>query len=238
LPPGCIERTFYAPTCQSLWPFQGRDNRAVPEPSLYPASRYPHGDRVAQTLAGVGMGEDVLYLMYEAATNTDPVDLDALFAVDRDLWRRQDEQSGITLAPFITAHFRTERMFISPDRIGPALLRQMVWQILHDPLVHDIVGPEVGTAELDALLEGHTGRREELPVHPRVARHFALSWWSVLPHSKMLPGKLMSLSECWIEQSDNDQPKPPVMFLVRLTGRFFHPGLTFPGRRAQSRRHW
>ncbi len=41
LPPGCIVRSFYAPTCQTLWPFQSRDSRAVPEPGLYPASRYP-----------------------------------------------------------------------------------------------------------------------------------------------------------------------------------------------------
>ena len=34
------------------------------------------------------------------------------------------------------------------------------------------------TAELDALLDGYAGWQEELPVHKRVADHFALSWWS------------------------------------------------------------
>jgi hypothetical protein len=69
-------------------------------------------------------------------------------------------------------------MFMSPDRVGPVLLREMVLQILSDKLVQDMAPPELVAIELDALLDGFTGRREELPVHPRVAAHFGLSWWS------------------------------------------------------------
>lgn len=178
LPADCSGRAFYAPTCQALWPFQGRDSRAVPEPGRYPASRYPYGDRLAQALAGVQLGDDLLLLMYEAATAKEPLDLDALFAADLDRWQQADAQSDVRLAAFIGAHFRSDRLFLSPDRLGPALLREMVLQVLDDPMVRDVAAPEVVMRELDTVLEGFTGRREEVPVHPRVARHFRLSWWS------------------------------------------------------------
>jgi hypothetical protein len=178
LPPDSLDRTFYAPSCQALWPFRGRDSRAVPEPGRYPASRYPYSDRLAQTLAGVPMSREMLFLMYEAATNREPLDLDAMFAADLGHWQQQDAQSDIRLAAIIAAHFRSERLFISPDRVGPALLREMVWQVLDDPMVRDVAAPEVVLGELDAVLDGFTGRREEIPVHPRVAGHFGLSWWS------------------------------------------------------------
>ena len=36
---------------------------------------------------------------------------------------------------------------------------------------------ETVTAELDALLEGFVPWDVELPITPRVARHFGLTWW-------------------------------------------------------------
>jgi hypothetical protein len=33
-------------------------------------------------------------------------------------------------------------------------------------------------ADLDAVMEGYVGPRQELPVHPLIARHFKLAWWS------------------------------------------------------------
>jgi hypothetical protein len=178
LPPDCIMRSFYRPTCQALWPFQGPDSRAIPEPGLYPASRYPYGDRLAQTLAGVEMSAELLLLMYEAAAGKEKLDLDAMFTEDLGGWRWEDEQSDMRLASFISERLWSDRMFISPDRAGPALLREMVLQILGDELAQDMAAPEMVTTELDALLDGYTGCHEELPVHPRVAAHFGLSWWS------------------------------------------------------------
>jgi hypothetical protein len=31
--------------------------------------------------------------------------------------------------------------------------------------------------ELDFLLTGYLGRREELPIHPQVAQRLGLAWW-------------------------------------------------------------
>ena len=186
LPPDCSRRAFYVPTCEALWPFRGRDGRAVPEPGRYPTSRYPYGDRFAQALAGVEMSSDMLLLMYEAATGKEPVDLDAMFAADMRLWQRQDEQSGMRLADFIAARFRQDRLFVAPDRVGPVLLREMVRQILDDPMVRELAAPSVVARELDVVLDGYSGMREEVPVHPRAATHFGLAWWSSDMHYRWM----------------------------------------------------
>jgi hypothetical protein len=178
VPAGCAARTFYAPSCQALWPFQGVDSRSVPEPGRYHPSRFPYGDRVAQTLAGLRLSDEVIYLMYEVLTEKELLDLGAMFAADLRRWQADDQRSDLQLADFIVQHIRSDRVFISPGRVGPILLREMVLQMLDDPLVRDIARPEVLWAELDTLLDGFAGWREEIPIHPRVASHFGLSWWS------------------------------------------------------------
>ncbi|MGD0107008.1 MAG: hypothetical protein ABSC06_23660 [Rhodopila sp.] len=175
---GCAMRTFYTPIIRSLWPFQGPDGRAAPEPGRYHPSRYPYGDRLAQALAGMNMPDDVLYLMYEMSAEQEPLELDEMFANDLRRWRAEGKKSNMALADFIERHISSSRVFVAPDREGPVLLREMVEQVLDDGLVRDVVSSEVVAAELDALLDGYVGGHEEVPVHKRVAGHFNLSWWS------------------------------------------------------------
>lgn len=174
----CVVRTFYAPIVNALWPFQGPDRRAVPEPGRYEPSRYPHGDRLAQAFATMNLPDDVVYLMYEMSADQEPLDLEELFANDLRRWRAEGRKTDMQLADFIEHHIGTDRLFIAPNKVGPVLLRQMVDQILDDALVRDIVRPETLAAELDALLDGYVGWQLEVPVHKRVARHFDLQWWS------------------------------------------------------------
>ncbi len=120
LPDRCAVRTFYTPVIRSLWPFQALDARAVVEPGRYVPSRYPYGDRLAEALAAVNMPDDVLYLMYDLAAEQESLDLDETFANDIGRWRAEGETSDMRLADFIERHFSTSRLFIAPDREGPA----------------------------------------------------------------------------------------------------------------------
>jgi hypothetical protein len=176
--PECAIHTFYAPIIRSLWPFQGPDERGVVEPGRYTPSRYPYGDRLAQVLAGMNMPDDLLYLMYEASVEREPLDLDEIFANDLRRWRAEGRKSDMKLADFIEHHVETSRIFVAPDRVGPILLREMVDQVLDRTRVCEIADPTALAAELDALLDGYVGWQEELPVHARVASHFRLPWWS------------------------------------------------------------
>lgn len=178
LPAGCAVRLFQAPTCQSLWPFLGHDPRAVAESGRYHPARYPFGDRLAQPLAAMNMPDDVVYLMYEMSVEQERVDLDAVFRSDLRRWHAEDATTDLSLAAFIERGFSTGRMFISPNLVGPALMREMVRQVLADSALRDLVGNRDLASELDALLDGYAGWEEELPVHKRVADHFGLAWWS------------------------------------------------------------
>ena len=174
----CAVRTFYAPIIHAFWPFQAPDRRAVREPGRYVPSRYPYGDRLGQTLAAMTLPDDVTYLMYEMAATQEVVDFEEIYANDLRRWRAEGRKSDLRLARFIEHHLSTSRLFIAPNRVGPVLLREMVDQLLDDVLVRDVATPETLAAELDALLDGYTGWREEVPIHKRAADHFNLAWWS------------------------------------------------------------
>jgi Polysaccharide biosynthesis enzyme WcbI len=174
----CVLRTFYAPIIYALWPFQGPDRRAVREPGRYDPSRYPYGDRLAQALATMSLPDDVTYLMYEMSVAQEALDFEEIYANDLRRWRAESRKSDLRLANFIEHHLSTRRLFIAPNRVAPALLREMVDQLLDDSLVRDIATPETLAAELDALLDGYTGWQQEVPIHKRVADHFKLTWWS------------------------------------------------------------
>ncbi len=178
LPAGCVLLTFHAPSLYALWPFWIRDDRAVPEPERYIPSRYPHGDRHARALANTNMTDDVVYLMYEMAADQDPIDLDALFAEDMRRCLTYDRKTDMKLADCIESRMRSERVFMSPDHTGPVLLRAMLDQVLGRLPPEIAADPAVLAAELDFLLDGYAGWRNELPVHRRVAEHFGLAWWS------------------------------------------------------------
>lgn len=178
LPDNCVLRTYYAPVVHSLWPFQGPDARAVVEPGRYEPSRYPYGDRLAQTFAGMNMPDDIIYMMYDMSAEQDPVDLDEIYANDLRRWRAEGRKTDIQLASFIESHLTVDRLFAAYNLPGPLLLREMINQVLEDGLLSDIVDPLRLAAELDTLMEGHAHPEEQIPVHKRVGSHFNLSWWS------------------------------------------------------------
>jgi len=171
--PGTAIRRFGVPHMRALWPFLSADARAVPEGDLYPSARYRFGDRIAAGIRAAGMSDDALFALYEAAGARDMPDLDALLAADVADWERLDGQSDIALAAFLKNNFRVERLFLAPSVPGPALLRALAERLLAFPLP----GGDVPAADLDTVMEGYMGPREELPVHPAVASHFGLAWW-------------------------------------------------------------
>jgi hypothetical protein len=144
----CVVRTFYAPIIGSLWPFQGPDRRAVPEPGRYSPARYPYGDRLAQALVTMSLPDDVTYPMYEISAEQEPLDFEELFANDLRRWRAEGRKSNMQLADFIEHRISTERLFIAPNRVGPVLFREMIDQVLDMPMLRDIARPEALAAEL------------------------------------------------------------------------------------------
>jgi len=177
LPAQCIVRRFAIPETQAFWPFLSADPRAVREKDRYIPARYRFGDRIAAGLTNYHMADDLLYVIYEGMAAKEMPNLDALIAADTMNWKRLDSRADIKLAPYLQAAFRRERVFNAPSIPGPALLRAIAERLLDSPSLYAYAPRETLKAELDAITQGFTGRREELPIHPHVAQHFELAWW-------------------------------------------------------------
>ena len=178
LPTHCAIRTFATSGCHALWPFRGRDERLVPEPPIYNGGRYGHTDPIAASLAGTAMTDDALFDAYIELTEAADIDLDRGYANDLMQWQRDDAVSDVKLAPFIDARFRTDRLFATPhERLTP-IVREIVRQLLETPELAALADAEATNAALDRLLLHWHASHQGLPVHPRVGRHFGLSWWS------------------------------------------------------------
>ncbi|MGA3399258.1 MAG: WcbI family polysaccharide biosynthesis putative acetyltransferase [Acetobacteraceae bacterium] len=177
LPADCDVRRFAAPRMKALWPFLDADPRLVFEAGLYPGGRYPYGDRIGASLAYLQLPDDIMQLSYQSMTEKEMPDLDALFAADRAAWRQLDATHDVKVAEFIVENFRRYRLFFAPPDPTGDLLRHMIMQLVTGSPIEALCDPAKLRRELDFLLTGYLGRREELPIHPHVARRFGLAWW-------------------------------------------------------------
>lgn len=178
LPATCDVRTFPALRCDALWPLQGVDSRAVPEPNPWWPARYPVTDRVAASLAYLNMPDDVVYLMYESMSEAAMTNLDAVLAADLAAWKLLDSRNDIRIADFLQRNFRHKRLFIAPTVPARAVVRELIDRLVALPAIHALIDASELTGDLDQLMEGYGGQREEVPIHPGVGRHFQLAWWS------------------------------------------------------------
>jgi len=177
LPADCDVRRFASPRMGALWPFLGPDPRRVSEAGLYPGGRYPFGDRIGASLAYLQLPDDIMQLSYQSITEKEMPDLDALLTADRAAWRRLDATHDVKVADFIVENFRRYRLFFAPTLVTGELLRHMIVELVTGSPVEALCNPAKLRRELDFLLTGYIGRREELPIHPHVARQFSLAWW-------------------------------------------------------------
>jgi hypothetical protein len=162
----------------ALWPFQGHDPRLKPEPGVHPSGRYPFSDKICARLASYSMSDDVLLLIHETMADAEMPDLDAAMTATIASCRAMDARTDIKLADFIEAEFRHRRLFLTPTAPAPDLIRELALRLLALPAIEALGHPAQLAAELDKVMEGYAGTRMELPIGPRVGRHFGLEWWS------------------------------------------------------------
>jgi hypothetical protein len=161
----------------ALWPFLGPDPRLVYEAGRYPNGRYRFGDRIGASLAYLQLPDDIMQLSYQSMTEKEMPNLDALLADDRAAWRGLDATHDVKVADFIVENFRRYRLFFAPPFPTGELLRHMIVQLVTGSPIEAICDLSKLRRELDFLLTGYIGRREELPIHPHVAQRFGLAWW-------------------------------------------------------------
>ena len=177
LPSTCTVRRFAIPEMHAFWPFLSADARAMREPDRYITARYRFGDRIAAALTHYAMADDMLHVIYDGTIEKEMPNLDALLAVDVMNWKRLDSRADVKLAAYLQAAVRHERVFNAPTIPGPALLRALAERLLDCPSMQAFATHDALATDLEAVTQGFAGRREELPIHPRIAKHFGLGWW-------------------------------------------------------------
>ena len=178
LPGTCEIRGFPTSSMRALWPFLGKDDRLTPEPPLYNGGRYMDPDAVAASLVHPEITDDALFDMYMEITESAPLDLDALYAADLTRWEAEDVGRDVCLAPFIDTYFRDEILFAAPYERGTPIVLEVARQLLAAPALREICDLDTAIAGLERLAHGWRAEGRALPVHPRVAKHFGLTWWS------------------------------------------------------------
>jgi hypothetical protein len=178
LPQRCDILTFASPRMMALWPFHGADPRLVPEQPLYHGGRYHHTDRIAARLAGLELTDDALFDAYMTISEAEAPDFDAALAADVARWEAEDQQNDVKVADFLRDWFRMSRVFTTPYERGTDTVCAILLQLFEAPVLRAGFEPQVLHRSLDRLTQGWQASRQELPVHPLVAQHFQLSWWS------------------------------------------------------------
>jgi hypothetical protein len=145
--------------------------RLLQEPGL-PWGRFPIGDRVLLDLAKTAEEESALVDRYMR------LDLARMFDLDRlvQLWRRNleamDRSCDVPLAEVQWGEWRTARHYWSighpTNRLVGTLLRKLLARTIG----------AVPEEEFTAALRGNEFNEFMPPIHPSVARHLGLAWYS------------------------------------------------------------
>jgi hypothetical protein len=177
LPRHCSVARFPSPRLTALWPFHHPDPSLIREPQLE-LQRYRFVDRLADRLADGALDDDLLALAYDRMAKEQNSDLGGILAADLAAMRRTDDACDVKVADFIEHNFKRQRLFAAPPFPTGTVARHVLDQLLARVpwLSEDCL--DLVRRDLDFLLTGYVDRRDELPVHPIVARHFGLAWWS------------------------------------------------------------
>ncbi len=166
----------------SLWPLMAADPRNIPEP-LAPWGRFPfgRGDRLALSVIQT-VPDPAKRLATYLAT-----DIHSIVNVQRnhelelgDMFVRE-RGCDIQIAAYVAANFREKLLFFTHNHPSPELISFALIQLLAQPAVKALLdSPAVQCIEGAAAWIAHRNpfSGEESPIHPAVAKHFNLAWYS------------------------------------------------------------
>ncbi len=156
-------------SCSVLWPY------AFDRPAEPVGWRFPYGDRFLVQRAKAGDAADHAVQLYLAQDLAGRLDLDRLLALELERWRQDDQRCGTRLAPLLERDLLREPLFFTPDHPTDRLLLELANHVLRRLGLVPFAAPSSAAAwsQHKHLLDG-----VEVPVHPRIARHFALPWVS------------------------------------------------------------
>jgi len=149
-----------------------------PSPEL-PWGHFPYGDRVIIDCIDRGMTADEILRYYLSPEAEYLPNLDHLHRIESGRLAARDAKCDVKMAGYVFEQFRRKQLFWCINHPAlPALCEQA--KRLLDPLRDKF--PELQAVEFDHLLDGPHPEGPlgffRVPVHPAVAKHFDLAWYS------------------------------------------------------------
>lgn len=182
LPRECAVIQLPTLTFSSLWPLVGTDPRDAPDPA-HPYGRFPmcQTDRLALDVMRNVPDPAARRAHYLETPLASVVDLDRFHEIQAEQLVEVERHCDVRVAAHVLTRFRKERLFFAHHHPTKALLLHMLGQIFSLPAFAPFrpTSPErMITAAAAWLEEKDPFSQEQVPIHPEVARHFKLEWWS------------------------------------------------------------
>ncbi|WP_375461076.1 WcbI family polysaccharide biosynthesis putative acetyltransferase [uncultured Enterovirga sp.] len=166
----------------TLWPLLGVDPRQKIKPGL-PYGRYPMPwtDRVAMEM--VRQYPDLeqrvaAYLAYDVEKH---VDLDHFHTMQVIAMFQREQASDLQFAAMVTTNFTKECLYYENHHPSVELMVNLVTQILGSRKFAQLHRGNIPAMVRDArsyFAVHDPFAVEQVPIHPAVAKHFDLKWWS------------------------------------------------------------
>lgn len=183
LPPDC--RHVLVPTIHfnSLWPLMVVDPRNVPLPHI-PSGMIPfsRADRLVLEIMRTEPDRSKWVDKYFSTDISTIVNVARNHTLELNNLFMRESNCDVRVAAYIASTFREKRLFYTHHHPGPDLLSFALIQLLSHPAVR-----ELETKSFSAAVEGAFNwvmacqapfKVEAAPIHPAVARHFNLPWFS------------------------------------------------------------
>lgn len=165
-----------------LWPFNCINPYNRPESPRFPFGRFPNGNSFIIGCIERGLStEEILALDLSGEWHASWPNLNALFMSESARLSLQDSRCTVALGSYILKHFRKQRLFTAVQNPTNVLLSALILRLLHAALGSDC---NISSSDVDMTLKNF-GTRDlfgalSVPIHPKVAEHFDLVWYS--PH--------------------------------------------------------
>ena len=161
--------TFPILWMNSLWPTATKDPRNGPT-ERRPGGPYPYGDRLVLRLLEQGLGPAEVAQRYLATDLNDIVDISRFHEINADKARLLDERADLKFGAHVMDRLSMSRLFVTQNHPTMPMLRYMADAAFRalgiDPPVSDLAHAAGGMQNI------------HMPIHPTVASHFQLKWYT------------------------------------------------------------
>ena len=183
-----------------LWPFNCVDPRNRYDPPEFPWGAWPYGDRLALQIAGEGLrGEQAVSAYIERGAALIP-NTSRMLDIEIARSRKRDANVDLSMTAYILDNFRDRRLFATYNHAANSLVWELFLRIMGETVLSSINIPteefaSCRSAFMDPGLKWPNFETIQMPVHPKLAEEYQLSWVNADTHYRHFDSGSYTFSE-------------------------------------------